>query len=199
MKQVNLKVLIEGYVDQRITTHSQMRSVKLNQGVAGATATDCDDVTVELLNDDIEVVASDLVTLDILGNAVANFDVSDGLYWLAVKHRTAIKVFSTVQIEVSETHITYDFTTDKGKTFESNSVLDHIGNACMISGDINQDGTIDNLDAAILEGDVNNFKTGYLSSDLNGDGAVDNLDLSIFEGKVGDGFIEVKTPPVKGS
>ncbi len=195
MKQVNVKVLIQGYVDSNITTHSQMRAVKLNQGVEGATASQCDDVTIQLLNDDVEVVASDLVTLDLQGNATATFDVPNGNYYVSVKHRNSIQVYSAEQIELSETAVTYDFTTDTSKTYGSNAVLDHNENSCMISGDINQDGQIDGLDVSILEADANNFATGYLASDLNGDGQVDGLDVSIMEGKA-DEFVGTR-PPIR--
>ena len=50
------------------------------------------------------------------------------------------------------------------------------------TGDINQDGNLDNLDYSIWESDSNSLNYGYYPTDLNGDGNIDNLDYSVWEG-----------------
>ena len=49
------------------------------------------------------------------------------------------------------------------------------------TGDMNQDGIIDNDDFSIWEADANNFISGYSSTDLNGTGNVENGDFSLWE------------------
>ena len=48
---------------------------------------------------------------------------------------------------------------------------------CIISGDVNQDGSVDGLDRSICWNERNLI--GIYASDLNGDGSVDGLDRSI--------------------
>ena len=49
------------------------------------------------------------------------------------------------------------------------------------SGDINQDGTIDGLDANYVDNDGAVFAFGYNASDINGDGATDGLDANYID------------------
>lgn len=64
------------------------------------------------------------------------------------------------------------------KAFGNNIVIVN-GKACLYSGDVNQDGTIDATDLSMIDNDAFNFATGYVLTDLNGDGIVDGSDAVI--------------------
>lgn len=198
MKKLQVRVLVEGYIDESNQAVSVMRPVLKNQGVEGATASDCDKITIEVSDDNESVLAVGEVMMDIHGNAELFLPETfeNGNYWVKVAHRNSIAIWTAERVSFEDETTTYDFTTDTSKAFDSNQTLDHLENACMYSGDINQDDTIDGLDHAILESDVNSFATGYLSSDLNGDGAVDTLDLAILYRHLGDEFIGIR-PPIR--
>jgi hypothetical protein len=51
------------------------------------------------------------------------------------------------------------------------------GSWCIYSGDVNQDGVINNQDVNLLFNDNVNGITGYTQSDLNGDSSVEIADL----------------------
>jgi tartrate-resistant acid phosphatase type 5 len=51
----------------------------------------------------------------------------------------------------------------------------------LYSGDVNQDGIIDALDASQIDNDALNFKTGYLNTDINNDYIIDSNDLQIID------------------
>ncbi len=55
------------------------------------------------------------------------------------------------------------------------------GVATAYSGDVNDDGTIDGSDVAMVYNDNANFVTGYVVTDINGDGMVDQLDINIVD------------------
>ena len=69
----------------------------------------------------------------------------------------------------------YNFTTAITQAFGSNLLLKGT-KWCIISGDVNQDGSIDALDRSACWNDRN--LNGYYATDLNGDGVVDALDRS---------------------
>jgi hypothetical protein len=51
----------------------------------------------------------------------------------------------------------------------------------LYTGDINQDGLINSGDMVLLDNDVLNFISGYVSTDLNGDGIIDANDIIILD------------------
>ena len=50
---------------------------------------------------------------------------------------------------------------------------------CIYSGDVDQDGFVDNVDISDIYNDAINFVEGYVNTDLNRDNFVDNIDLSL--------------------
>jgi hypothetical protein len=175
---VNLKLNIQGYYDA--DAHA-MRPVMANQGVSGATATDVDDVTVEL-RDSITnaLVVSTTARLKTDGTATATFVTApSGSFYIAVKHRNAIQTWSATAQTVGATPLTYDFTTAANKAYGDNMIQLESGVYGFYSGDLNQDEAVDIFDFPLLLNDNDNFSSGYLSTDLNGDGAVDIFDFPL--------------------
>ena len=57
----------------------------------------------------------------------------------------------------------------------------------LLTGDINQDESIDVLDYLLLDTDIVNGNSGYYATDLNGDGSVDVLDYLILSPHITQG------------
>ncbi|NHM07459.1 secretion protein [Flavobacterium sp. CYK-4] len=174
---LNLKLFIADYYDNSI---DEMKAVKSNQGV-GSSATDVDDITVELRN--ASTFATDFTTTAVLqtnGTAVVTFPALSGSYYIAVKHRSAIQTWSGSAITFSTSSVSYDFTNQANKAFGSNMTQLESGVWGFYNGDINQDEVIDNSDSDTFFVDIENSNFGYLNTDLNGDGVVDNSDLDNF-------------------
>ncbi len=173
----NLKLFIEGYYDSAST----MKPVKNNQGVSGATATDVDDVTVELRDaTTYAVAATTTAVLKTDGSVAAKFNsFPAGNYFIAVKHRNAIQTWSAAAQPFGVSTATYDFTTAANKAYGNNMIQLESGVYGFYSGDLNQDEAVDIFDFPLLLNDNDNFSSGYLSTDLNGDGAVDIFDFPL--------------------
>lgn len=197
---LNITAFIEGYVDNTLSL-VEMRPVRLNQMVAGATATECDDVTVELYASPYTTgdlpIASTTALLSVTGLATATFSpsVSAGDYYIAIKHRTAITTFSASAITIGSASVSYDFTTAASQAAGSNLVeINSTGTYAIYSGDIAPgNGSADNDDFAAWESDANDFLAGYLATDLNGDGSPENNDFAIWENNANN-FVAVVEP-----
>ena len=174
---VNLRLNVQGYYDA--DAHA-MRAVMANQGV-GSSATDVDDVTVELRNSTTNaLVVSTTARLKTDGTATATFVTApSGSFYIAVKHRNAIQTWSATAQTVGATPLTYDFTTAANKAYGDNMIQLESGVYGFYSGDLNQDEAVDIFDFPLLLNDNDNLSSGYLSTDINGDGAVDIFDFPL--------------------
>lgn len=175
---VNLKLFIEGYYDGSST----MKPVKNNQDFVSPT-TDVADITVELYDaGTFALVATTTAVLKTDGTAVCTFATApSGSFYLTVKGGNFIQTWTASPVTVGSTPLTYDFSDAANKAYGDNMVLLGSGVYGFFSGDLNADGSIDNLDYSLWETDANNFSFGVFATDLNGDASVDNLDYSIWE------------------
>ena len=174
---VNIKMFIEGYYDT--ATHA-MLPVKANQGI-GTSTTIVDDITAELRNSStLALVANTNAILNTDGSAIATFATSlSGSYYLVIKHRNGIQTWSANPITVGSSPIAYDFTNVISKAYGSNMIEVESNVWAFISGDTNQDESIDLEDVSNTSIDNDNSAFGVLATDLNGDGSVDLIDVAI--------------------
>ena len=190
---VNVKMMIQGYY----VGSGLMTPAKYNE-LASTTSTDVDDITVELRDSStyaLVAVTSTLLQTD--GNAQAIFaPVSNGSYYIAIKHRNTLETWSANPVTFGGSTVSYDFTTVATKAFGDNMFDLGSGVFGFYSGDINQDGNVDNLDYSEWELQSADLEpsTYYRSGDLNGDGNVDNLDYSVWEQTASDTSLYSRTP-----
>jgi hypothetical protein len=175
----NVTVLLEGYY----LGAGEMQTVMMNQGVAGATATQTDSVTIQLRNvaDPSVIVSSITGVLSTTGQVTLIFpsNTAGNSYWLVVKHRNSIETWSANPVTMSVGG-SYNFTDLASKAYADNQVMVDAGLYAIYTGDINQDGFVDPFDFADYSSDNVNFASGYLVTDMNGDGFVDPFDFSIY-------------------
>ena len=95
-----------------------------------------------------------------------------------MKHRNSIETWSGASVAFTLNQLTYNFTNAASNAYGNNLKLKG-SKYCIYSGDSNQDGSVDASDMSVVDNDLYNFATGYLSTDLDGDGNVDASDLSI--------------------
>jgi chitodextrinase len=175
---VNVKLQLQGYYD---TDSHVMKAVTLNQGT-GTSSTDVDMVTLELRNTSNTLIGSSIGMLQTNGTLVCNYgSIPTGSYYLVVKHRNTIETWSASTISIGLIPATYDFTTASNKAYGNNMKQLEAGVYGMYTGDINQEGNIDNIDYSMWEQDANNLEYGNFATDLDGDGNVNNIDYSIWE------------------
>jgi len=118
-----------------------------------------------------------------------------GSYYIVIKHRNSIETWSMSGQSMAGGGVLniYDFTLSQSNAYGNNMVLKGT-RYCIFSGDVNQDGVIDGADLALIDNDVSNFVSGYVSTDVNGDQVIDGSDLSIADNNVSN-FISVQAPP----
>jgi hypothetical protein len=137
-------------------------------------------VLVELLNSTTPyaIVDSQTILINTAGvsNPVFTKAANGTPYYIVLKFDNGLETWSATPQTFSSFTLNYDFTTAATKAYGSNMVL--VGTKwCIISGDANQDGSVDALDRSSCWNDRN--LSGYYATDLNGDGVVDALDRSI--------------------
>lgn len=138
------------------------------------------------------------VSMEGISLSTFNRSNTNGNYFISVKHRNSIKLWSNpIYLEFdSNRTVTYDFTTIKSNTLYNNTKLVN-GKYRMFSGDVNQDGIIDASDLSLVENDAMNSLEGYVNTDLNNDSLVDATDLSIVENNMNYSESVIEKIPTK--
>ncbi len=105
-------------------------------------------------------------------------NLTSGSYYIYITHRNTIETWSKSGGEpiTSGSAFSYNFTSAQTQAYGSNLVLKN-GKWCFYSGDVDQNGFIDNSDLLLIDNDTFNFVGGSVASDVNGDKFVDNNDL----------------------
>lgn len=136
------------------------------------------------------MVYSTTTTLGITGLASVNFPgaANGNSYYIVIKHRNSIETWSANPISMSPT-TSYDFSNDITKAFGSNMIDDGTGLFMILTGDINQDGSIDFNDYPNLDIASSNGILGYDVNDLNGDASVDFNDYPLIDVNSSNGVI----------
>ncbi len=103
-----------------------------------------------------------------------------GEYYIVIKHRNSIEIWSAMPVIFSGSTVTYDFRTIAGQSYGGNQKLIS-GSYVIPGGDCNQDGIIDSGDLIQVDNAAYSFLTGYIPDDINGDGLVDSSDMIIVD------------------
>jgi len=104
-----------------------------------------------------------------------------GNYYIAVFHRSSIETWSGSPVSFAGSTINYNFTTSASQAYGLNQ-KNLLGNGTrwgFYSGDVNQDGIVNQNDINDIYNSANIFTSGYLPADANGDGIVDTMDMII--------------------
>ncbi len=173
---VNLKAFIQGFY---ISAGSMRKTID-----PIAVSTNCDSVVLQLAQatPPYTILFTDTAILQTNGDAQFSFpsSVSGNNYYLVLKHRNALKIWSANSVTLAN-GFSYDFTTAANKAYGSNQVLLQTGIFGLYSGDVNQDGSINNSDYTSIENITQNIINGYYPQDLTGDHQIESSDFSLIE------------------
>jgi len=142
-------------------------------------------ITIELHNSvNYSTIDYSLNNISLSTNGICSHKVPgilNGSYYITVKHRNSIETTTPFPVSFGGGTINYNFTTDASKAFGGN--LNHTpdGYWIIFSGDVNQDGTVDESDIINLNNQSSTFATGYIPDDVNGDGLIDAADMIIID------------------
>ena len=128
--------------------------------------------------------------------ALTYSNIASGNYFIEVKHKNSISVWSNAAVSIISGGInSYDFTIAAGSSYGSNMIQvdsDPVRFG-MYSGEVNSDNTIDVTDVSMIENDAFNYLTGDVITDLNGDNFVDVTD-SAFADFGSENFVMMMCP-----
>ncbi|MBK7761859.1 MAG: hypothetical protein IPI46_00615 [Bacteroidetes bacterium] len=176
---LHAKCILQGFYDG----NGIMNPVLTQSGIISPLAfTDTVTVNLHSTSFGFPMVASSQAILHTNGSIVCELPSSEigNNRYIVIKHRNSFETWSANPITISAI-TNYDFTTSASQAFGDNQVEVENGIWAMFTGDINQDGNADLLDASMLEASMANFDFGYFVTDLNGDGNVDLLDSPVLE------------------
>lgn len=148
----------------------------------------CDTLTIKLRDSTspFNVVATKSGPVSTSGYCTVVFpsSLSGSNYYLDIIHRNSLEVWSAAPVMLNIVTTNYDFTTSASQAYAVNQVVLPDGNAAFYSGDVNQDGFLDNTDFISVENSSQLFQTGYVTNDLTGDLQVESADYSLIENNV---------------
>ncbi len=184
---LNLTSFIQAYMSPGANP-TTMVPVLLNSGVSGATATQCDTITIELHNPTtpyaLAYTYKGILKTD--GTIVCTYPVATlgNTYYIVTKHRNALETWSVAPITFASSTIAFNIS-GQGAVYGGNTVLvsgsGATGIYALYSGDIDHDGEILPFDKDLWEVDYLNLLSGYWSTDLDGDGEVLPFDKDLWE------------------
>ncbi|MBI2417341.1 MAG: hypothetical protein HYV28_05455 [Ignavibacteriales bacterium] len=131
---------------------------------------------------------------DTLGNAAFHFAniINSQSYYFSIRHRNAVTTWCAAPVQFTNGVKGYVFTDAVSKAFGSNQIIVS-GKACLLGGDVNQDGFVDFSDLTLIDNDAYAFTSGYVVTDLNGDNFVDFSDLTLCDNNAYN-FVSVLIP-----
>ena len=170
---LNLTVLIEGFY-----TGGGLMNGVLSPSV-------CDTVTVKLANaiSPYAFAATQKSTVNTSGQGSFVFTgISSGSsYYIVVQHRNSLETWSASPVVFSGSSVNYDFSIALNQAFGSNQILVSPGLYAIRSGDVNQDGIIENADFTSIQNNSQLFTAGYFPGDITGDNLIESADYSLIE------------------
>ena len=194
---LSLRAFIEGYFDGI----SRMKPVLYNSYQAGCLTCNAD----TSLADSIEVSFKDrfsvtmwqtkvVLTRDGYANMSISNQLANGNYYIIIKPRNAIGVWSATPVTINAKNTFLNFTSTSSTTYGNNVVLLNNGLWALYSGSVYLNSLGISLDDVLkVKNDNLLYIQGYVISDINGDGVVTNDDL-IITNKNFQKIIEYLTP-----
>jgi hypothetical protein len=182
---INVKAFLQGYY----ISSNQMQDVLYNQGEYTNPSLITDTITVELhhATTPFALAFQTKSALKQNGNInITGLGVVGQSYYIVLKHRNTVETWSANPVLLSS-NISYDFSIAANKAFGDNQVSMGNGQWSVYSGDINQDQVIDAFDYILLDPDIINGASGYLTTDLTGDGVVDAFDYILLDANLING------------
>lgn len=181
LRLLHVKAFIEGFYSGT-SMHSPLVENQLSTD-----SLSCDSIVIELRKSfpPFNLLHSDTVLLSVNGNTELKVPFSDQSYYIVLKHRNALSVWSRLPVQQITELFTYDFSNAADKAFGDNLKEVYPGTFALLSGDINQDGVIDLADMNEMELAINSFQNGYLPADLNADVLIESADYSLVENNFG--------------
>jgi hypothetical protein len=168
-----------------------LQPVLQNQGVSGATSSQCDWITINLHQPTSPYTVLRKINTILGTNGVAICPLPASFlgspYWISIEHRNALETWSANTVTFN-TSTQYNFSNAANKAYGNNQVEVDPGVFALYNGDIIKDGSIDGFDYIALDADLLLSSGGYIATDLTGDGVVDAFDYILLDNNLLQGI-----------
>ena len=193
-KTLNLTAYLESLYNAGIGKMNQAQksgAAQFADGIADVLTVELHDATTPFATAytfaDIDLNINGTLAVNTVPSAVS------GNYYIVLKHRNSVELWSATAVSFSGSTIDYNFSTSASQAY-GNAMKD-LGSGVfgMFAGDVNQDGIVDSGDMVVVDNDAANFITGYVANDVNGDGNINAADLLLLNANA-TGFVGKKMP-----
>lgn len=178
---VTVDAFLEGFFNG-----TQMKSVLFDLGIS-PDPNASDSITILLYESGNLLTPSHTAKamLSKFGQATHTFSPVSGMYYIVLRHRNSLEVWSAAPVSLSGPVASYSFKTSASSAYGNN--LRNLGGGffALYSGDVNSDGVVDMADVAYIESGSASLIYGYSLTDLTGDGFTESADFSLVENNLG--------------
>ena len=187
LKTINLTLFIEGLFNG-VNMNAAQDEMGNHFGSEVA-----DQINVELHNNfDPSIIEATLTNQNLSVDGNCKLTVPSTLnssYYIVIKHRNSISIWSALPISFSASVVNYNFTTASTQAYGDN--LKEVATTvyAIYTGDVNQDEVVDLSDLVAMDTDLTNGTVAYITYDLNGDGVVDLSDLVAIDENLTNGVV----------
>jgi hypothetical protein len=174
-KSLQITVFLEGLYSGSGTMNQAKNETgaQFGSGIA-------DQITIEFRNAaDYSVIEHSISNVNLGVNGLISQPLPaflTGSYYVTIRHRNSIETTTTQPISFSPGMTALQFN-DPVQIYGGNILQKYPGEYVLYGGDVNQDGTVNQIDIDNIYNAANTFTSGYLPEDSNGDGVVDAMDL----------------------
>ncbi len=188
LKSLTLTLFLEGLYSANIKRMNQTKDGNTGLAVWGDDV--ADKINIELCQGlspfSLQLAINDV---DLTTDGVAKLNISaefSGNYYIKVKHRNHLQIWSSVPVSFAGGAINYDFTVSSTQAYQIPGGIDpqvQVSNGvyALYLGDLDQGGWVDSEDLNIFEPNLTIGAIGFVSSDFDGNGLVDSEDFNLFE------------------
>ena len=200
VKTVNLHLFLEGLFDFSIGNNMvEAQDIDWNTGLTfpkyGAGIADKIQVDLYQENSPFNSIGVSVSGINLLTNGLASFQVSPSLsgnYYIKVRTRNHLEIWSAIAVPFNTATINYDFTTLAANAYQAPGGNDPqiqiaTGVFAFFLGDLDQSFSVDFDDFNLFEPYLNGGTYGFTIADFNGNGLVDFDDFNLFEPRLTEG------------
>ncbi len=178
-RTVNLSVMLEGLYNGEGTMRKAQNAT--GDQFTGNTA---DQITVEIHDaTNYSVIVSTINNVNLSTSGLASLTLPgsfNGSYYITVKHRNSLETTTLNPVSFSSGTVNCNLN-HPSQVYGANLNQMPDGSWTIFSGDVNQDGAINNDDILLVSSQSSLFTKGYLPEDVNGNAMVDAGDMIIID------------------
>ncbi|MEI8201381.1 MAG: glycine-rich domain-containing protein [Bacteroidota bacterium] len=198
-RTIKLKLFLEGLFDDNTNTMFEANDINWTNGNVfpkfGAGIADRISIDLFSENSPFDPIGVSLTGVDLATTGWASVQIADthhGNYFIRVRNRNHLEVWSSIPVPFNTNPVVYNFTNDALRAYKIYGGIDPQAQVnpnvyALYAGDFDQNLLVDFDDFNIFNPYLSEGVYGFTDADLNGNGLVDFDDFNIFEPRLIEG------------